>query len=235
MNSGQYVEELPLIIAAAHELKAPLALIRQLALNLESMPGGLDEATLLKQITLTSERALRLTTDLTRTHRLEDSLFSCEPINSRQLCEEVAHELTPLFKARQRELQVKGGGRQTMVIANRDLLRRIVMNFADNALHYTDTDNPVLIQTSTSAAHERVRIAVRDYGPAVPTDVWRRVRGHLGTSPQALQNRPASSGLGLYIAGQFAEAMHGSIGAIRHRDGASFYVDVLASRQMKLL
>jgi signal transduction histidine kinase len=65
--------------------------------------------------------------------------------------------------------------------------------------------------------------------------MWRRVKQRLGTAPQPLQNRPASSGLGLYIAGQFAEAMQGSIGATRHRDGATFYVELLASQQLKLL
>ena len=42
-------------------------------------------------------------------------------------------------------------------------------------------------------------------------------------------------GLGLYIASQFAEAMHGKIGAIRHKDGATFYVELQASSQMTLL
>ncbi len=80
-----------------------------------------------------------------------------------------------------------------------------------------------------------MRLAVRDYGPAVSRDVWRKLRGRLGNAPQTMQNRPASSGLGLYISGQFASAMQGSIGATRHRDGATFYVDLLASRQLELL
>ena len=52
---------------------------------------------------------------------------------------------------------------------------------------------------------------------------------------QALHARPQSSGLGLYVAGQFAQAMQGKVGATRHRDGATFYVAVLASSQMRLL
>lgn len=229
-------DELSFMVAAAHELKAPLALIRQLSLNLEQgSHSAQDELKILRQIILTSERGLRLTGDLTRTKRLDDSLFELEPINSRQLCEEVAHELTPLYKAQNKELLVAGGRGQVLAVGNRDLLRRILVNFSDNALHYADTMTPVTIQTSLRGAGERVRVSVRDYGPAVPSDVWRRVKRHLGTAPQVLQNRPASSGLGLYIAGQFAAAMHGSIGATRHRDGATFYVDLLASQQLKLL
>lgn len=230
------VGELPFAVAAAHELKAPLALIRQLSLGLEQGKYSNEEQRkMLRQIILTSERGIRLTSDLTRTTRLEDGLFELEPINSRQLCEEVAHELTPLYKARGRELQVTAGRRQLLAVGNRDLLRRVLINFSDNALHYADSRTPVIIRAVSSMNGERVRVGVRDYGPAVPSDVWQRVKRHLGTAPQALQNRPASSGLGLYISGQFADAMQGSIGATRHRDGATFYVELLASRQLELL
>ncbi len=227
---------MPLVVAAAHELKAPLALIRQLSLGLEQ--GSISHAErqrVIRQIILTSERAIRLTSDLTRSVRLEDSLFELEPLNPKQLCEEVAHELAPLFAAKNKELRVETGRRQLLAVANRELLRRILLNFGDNALHYAGSDTPVVIHASSFKKGERVKIGVRDYGPAVPTDMWRRIKQQLGRAPQPLQNRPASSGLGLYIAGQFAEAMNGSIGAKRHRDGATFYVDLLASRQLKLL
>jgi len=57
----------------------------------------------------------------------------------------------------------------------------------------------------------------------------------LATAPVAIHARPQSSGLGLYIAGQFADAMNGRIGVTRHRDGATFYVDLQASKQLSLL
>ena len=55
------------------------------------------------------------------------------------------------------------------------------------------------------------------------------IEASLGTGSQALHGRPQSSGLGLFVAGQFAQAMQGSVGATRHRDGATFYVDMHAS------
>lgn len=227
---------LPFTVAAAHELKAPLALIRQLSLGLEQGHLSAEEQQkIIRQIILTSERGIRLTSDLTRSVRLEDSLFELEPLNPRQLCEEVAHELAPLFKAKDRELRVAAGKKQLLAVGNRELLRRILLSFSDNALHYAGSDAPVIIQALSSKRGERVMVGVRDYGPAVPGDVWDRIEKHIGKAPLALQSRPASSGLGLYIAGQFASAMNGSIGAKRHRDGATFYVDLIASRQLKLL
>jgi signal transduction histidine kinase len=229
-------DELPFAVAAAHELKAPLALMRQLSLSLEQGEWSEKERQrMIRQLILTSERALRLTSDLTRVNRLQDSLFELEPLNPKQLCDEVAHELTPLFEAKNREIQVVGGRHQLLAVANRDLLRRIIVNFSDNALHYSENSTPVTIHASSANGGDLVRVGVRDYGPAVPSDVWSKIRQHLGRAPQTLQDRPSSSGLGLYISGQFANAMNGSIGAIRHRDGATFYVELAASSQLKLL
>lgn len=235
-HDGSLFGDLSFVTTAAHELKAPLALIRQLSLSLEK--GWIDEAErqrLLQQITLTSERALRLTTDLSRSSRLEDSLFDCEPLNPMQVCEEVAHEMSPLYAAKGREIRVSSHRRTLLAVANRDLLRRILLNFADNALHYAEPGTPVELK-ATAVNHGRaVRMGVRDFGPALPSDVWQRLEAQLGRSAQPLHARPQSSGLGLYVASQFAEAMQGRIGATRHRDGATFYVEVDASTQMRLL
>lgn len=231
-----WVDELPYGVAAAHELKAPLALIRQLSLSLqEGEWSDKERSRMLRHISLASEGALRLTTDLTKTARLQDSMFELTPINPRELCEEVAHDLAPLFKAKSRDLHVAPRRHQLLAVANRDLLRRIIMNFSENALKYTDCTTPVVLQTACIGNGERIKIGVRDYGPSVPPHVWDKLKRRLGSAPQALHARPESSGLGLYIAGQFADAMNGTIGVTRHRDGVTFYVELLSSRQLRLL
>jgi len=225
---------LPYIVTAAHELKSPLALIRQLGLGLNDGALSAEHERLVRQIVLTSERALRLTSDLSRASRMQETLFDLEPIQSKQLCEEVAHELAPLYTAKERAIVVPGE-RSRLILANRELLRRILLNFGDNALHYADTNVPVEIRVSQQTQSESVRLGVRDYGPTIPTDVWKRLAASLGTQTQSLPARPQNSGLGLYIAGQFAGAMNARIGATRHTEGATFYVDVTASRQLQLL
>jgi K+-sensing histidine kinase KdpD len=235
-DDGSLSGGLSFVVTAAHELKAPLALVRQLSLALEA--GDYDAAEterMLRQITLTSERALRLTTDLSRSSRLEDGLFELEPLNPQQICEDVVHELAPLYAARGREIRVSSRHRSALAVGNRDLLRRILLNFGDNALHYASSSEPVELRASSLQRGSRIRLGVRDFGPAVSTDLWQKLQSHLGTGAQPLHARPQSSGLGLYVAGQFAGAMHGQIGATRHRDGATFYVDLTASTQLSLL
>ena len=224
------------LIAAAHELKAPLALVRQLTLRLEDDTLPVPERQrLLRQVVLTSERALRLTSDLTRSSRLDAALFTLEPINPEQLCRDVISELTPLFEAYGRSVTVRAHKHPLLLVANRDLLRRILLGFSDNALHYSQPSTAVSIQIKALKQAGVVRIGVRDYGPALSSDMWRQLRKKLQTAPQSVHARPESSGLGLYIASQFAEAMNGRIGAIRHRDGATFYVELQASSQLSFL
>ena len=228
--------EIPSLTAAAHELKAPLALVRQLALRLENTEiSDSERSRLLEQITLTSERALRLTSDLTRSARLEDAMFELEPINPEQLCRDIVTELKPLFEAHDRQVSFSHRTHPLLLVANRDLLRRILMNFSDNALHYGDASDAVQIQIQALQSGQVIRVGVRDFGPALSTDMWRTLQEKLSSAPQSVHARPQSSGLGLYIASQFAAAMNGRIGAIRHRDGATFYVDLHASQQLSLL
>ena len=236
IQEGALFESVPLFIAAAHELKSPLALIRQLALGIEAGNySAKDTAKIARQISLTSERALRLTTDLTKSARLEDSLFTCEPLNPLSLCEEVVEELQPLYRAKGRVLYLEPRSRPLLGLANKDLLRRILLSFADNALHHTTNDTAVTLTANTRDHGRTIRLGVRDRGPALPANVWKRLDMTLGSTLQPMHLRPNSSGLGIYIASQFADAMNAEVGAVRHRDGATFYVEIAASTQLRLL
>lgn len=227
---------LPSLIAAAHELKSPLSLIRQLALMFDYEDISLsDKKRIIKQIELTSERGLRLTSDLTRSIRLDDALFKLEPINPQQICEDIIHEISPLYIAHNKKIGLSNQKRSLLMIANRDLIRRIILNFCDNALHYSQTDLPVEIKIRSLNNGNNIRLGVRDYGPNLPKNLFKNMPKRLEEAPSPVFARPQSSGLGLYIAGQFADVMNGKIGILRHRDGMTFYVDLQASRQLSLL
>lgn len=219
------------IAVAAHELKAPLAVIRQLALELGDNTLDEHERTVIsRQIELIAERGLRFTGNITKAEQL--TLLETDPINPAQVCYEVVHELQPLYAAHQRVIRFRGMRRAPLVIANHDLLRRILLNFGDNALHYGDENGIVELFAQLKKNQHSVRLGVRDYGPMVPANTWRQLAG---AAPQAVHARPDSSGLGLKIVSEFAQAIGGQVGAIRHRDGASFYVELPLSRQLTLL
>lgn len=220
-------------VIVAHELKAPLSLVRQLALSLDFEDEITGAREVGRQIVATSERALQQVNDLTRIARLEDALFEMEPVNPRAICDEVAAELWRLFEFNRRELRIEYRNKRRLVVANPQLLHSVVYNFCLNAMNYGGEELPSEITVLDRA--NKIRIAVRDYGPAVPTKIWREIKDGFVKKPVATPMRPGSSGLGLYIAAKFANYMQGDFGLIRHRDGTSFYIDLPVSGQLSFL
>lgn len=220
-------------LVAAHELKAPLCLMRQLTLALALAPDFATQSRLQRQLVEVSDRALREVEDLTKISRLEDGLFDLEPVSVRGVCDEVMRELAPLFGFSQKTLGLSYHNKSRLAVANRDLLRSIVYNFCVNALRYSE--NGTCSQLSISDHTDKIRIGVRDFGPALPTRIWRELQSGRLAAPASIAMRPGSSGLGLFIASEFAYYMHSKIGAVRHRDGTSFFVDLPVSQQMSLI
>ncbi len=218
------------VLVAAHELKAPLAVLRQLALSLDGLDAEGEQ--IRGEMVQVSERAMRQVNDLAKVRRLEDGLFEMEPVAVREVCDEVTQELARLYDEQGRRLTTRYRNRERLVAANRELLFSVVYNFAVNALHYAERGTQA--ELAVGEAKGRMRILVRDYGPSLPAEVWREVRQGFVAQPTAIAMRPGSSGLGLYIASKFAHYMHAKIGAVRHRDGTSFFVELPISKQASL-
>ena len=218
------------ILVAAHELKAPLAVLRQLALSFGEMNE--EGETIRSEMVQVSERAIKQVNDLAKIRRLEDGLFKMEPVSIREVCDAVSNELSMLFRFNNRNLYIKYSNRSRLVTANRELLYSVIYNFLLNAMHYSsqETQSELIVKESGG----KIKVLVRDYGPALPVEVWREMKRGWLKKPTSIAMRPGSSGLGLYIASKFSKYMNAEVGAIRHRDGTSFYVDLLISKQMSL-
>lgn len=217
------------VLVAAHELKAPLSLMRQLALAID-LADDTTRRRYQTQLVSVSERALRQVNDLVKVSRLEDCLFDTEPVSVRGVCEEVMRELEPLFRTEERSLSLKPNNKLRLAVANRDLLYSIIYNFCVNAIRYSERNTTS--EVTISDRRDKLRVAVRDHGPALPTQIWRALNTGRLDRPTEIAMRPGSSGLGLYIASEFARHMHAKIGAIRHHDGVSLFVDLPISQQI---
>jgi len=216
------------IFVAAHELKAPLALMRQLALSFDPNDPKETKEYQDKLISV-SDRALKQVSDLAKVARLEDGLFEMEPVAIRGVCDEVASELKYLFRFNQKKLVTEYSNSSRLVIANRELLHSVIYNFCSNAIKYSDSES--ISRLSVRNSKDKVRVSIRDFGPTLPHDIYQKLVKDELDAPTSISFRPDSSGLGLYIATKFARFMHADVGAIRHRDGTSFFVELPASDQ----
>ena len=219
------------IFVAAHELKSPLVLLRQLALSLDSEDKQSLEKTKNRMIQV-SERALRQVNDLTKISRLEDGLFALEPVSVRAVCDEVTRELRYLYRENHRDIFEKYTNKSRLVIANYDLLYSVIYNFCSNAMHYSDEGTKATISVRDKKG--KIEIQVRDFGPALPTKIWKEMKHGWINEPTSVAMRPGSSGLGLFIASKFSRYMNGEVSAVRHRDGTSFTLVLPVSRQAGL-
>lgn len=218
------------ILVAAHELKGPLATLRQLALSFDGL--DLEGEQIRDEMVEVSERAIRQVNDLSKMRRLEDGLFEMEPVAVCSVCDEVSRELKYLFRENARGLKVSYKCRNGMAVANRELLFSVVYNFLLNAIHYAGEGTEA--RMTVREVRDQVRVDIRDFGPALPMDIWREMRKGFVEKPTSIAMRPGSSGLGLFIASRFSRYMNAKVGAVRHRDGTSFYVELLKSKQASL-
>lgn len=223
---------LPSIYVAAHELKAPLVLMRQLALELKA--SNPDDILTIERLQLTVERSLRLVDQLTKTRRLEDSLFESEPLLARAICRAVSDEMLPYAQASGQEIVVRVSRKSGVAIGHRALLTALLVNLCDNAITHNPDGSKVVVSANATATG--VTFSVRDEGPRMSHGVFNAMRSGLGKGPLATSDRPRSSGLGLWIASQFAEAMGGILTMTRHHAaGITVAVELPHSKQMSLL
>jgi signal transduction histidine kinase len=229
------------LLAAAHELKTPLAVVAHLVASLRDTSTELTpelQTQYLERISLTTERMSRLVEGFTQAYRLGDerqlSLLGLEPVNVVQTTEDVLHELSPLARQLGQQIHFDARARQPLAIANKQLLTSVLINLVDNALKHNQPGSMVDLRIYQQGNH--VRSSVRDNGAELSRKDLLTLRGRFGKELQPLSGRSHSSGLGLYIANQLTRAMGGQMGAVcHHKTGATFFVDLQRSTQLSLL
>ena len=237
MSRGIWNEQdfakLPSLSVAAHELKSPITLMRQLALAIQSGELSPDEERQFSdRLVMMSDRSLRLVNDLSHVGNLQPSLFPLEPTNPLAVCRRLHVGISPMAEMYGRDIIWPKNRRVDLVSANSRLLGSVLGNFIDNALKYSQENMPIRVKIIQKDG--ATRMVVRDHGPQISLKEYRRLVDEM-EQLKSIKTRPDSSGLGVYIASQFARAMGAEIGLIRHRDGVSFYIDLVKSGQLSWL
>jgi signal transduction histidine kinase len=96
---------------------------------------------------------------------------------------------------------------QLTVIGDRDLLKQMVLNLAENAVKYSPREGKVTL--SLYRSNGSARITIEDNGPGIPADQLPHIfeRFYRGNN----RGKTGGSGLGLAIASWVAQAHGGNI------------------------
>ncbi len=197
-----------LLAAVSHDLRTPLASAKAALGSLRDPAiawSAEDRGELLATADESLDRLITLVNNLLDTSRLQAGAM---PVIRRPVA---LDEIVPLaledLDARTHVVQLDVPSDLPEAIADPDLLQRVIVNLAGNALQHTPPATPVLI--TASALGDRVELRVIDRGPGVPPGA----RDTIFAPFQRLGDRDNTTGvgLGLALSRGLAEAMHGSL------------------------
>jgi PAS domain S-box-containing protein len=211
------------VAVVAHDLSAPIQVVQGLVhLMGDDVDASADpsRAELVARIQRRLDEMSRLVGDIFETSRIEAGLIDSELADI---------EVVPLVERLVQDLRVSRPGRDIEVDVGttgsvRVDERRIVAvldNLLTNAVKFSPPGSTV--DVVVGGDERTVRISVRDRGPGIPEDEQARVFDRFVRGASAAPG--SGSGLGLYIARTFTEAMGGTLSlGSAVGEGSTFHV-----------
>jgi len=198
---------------ASHELKTPLTLLRlstEEILQDDNLPPVVQEKLLSQERALTRiSQLVKSLLDLSRlelSDRLNRTIFSFN-----ELMESVLEEFQILFQEKQLKLDCHMEG-VFRVRADREKMRRLLINLVDNAIRYNHPQGEVRCQATGSEATFLLTIA--NTGPAIDQQERTRVFDQFYRCEQSRAINHGGSGLGLTIVHRIVTLHGGEIAVI---------------------
>jgi two-component system sensor histidine kinase TctE len=193
------------IADAAHQMKTPLAGMRmqsELALRQDKQE---EIHKSLLQLAKSSGAATRLVNQLLALTRAENQTQQTKPFELLELSElarTAVHDWVQQSFACEIDLGFEQPPHPVTMFGNPLMLRELVNNLIDNALHYTPTKGSVTVRVRTDDDNQFAYLEVEDTGPGIPVaeraHVFERFYRILGSNVEG-------SGLGLAIVREIAQ------------------------------
>jgi signal transduction histidine kinase len=142
---------------------------------------------------------------------LQTGKFVIEPVETYlpTLIEEELNQLREAIAAKNITLVYDKPEQFSTLMLDETKIRQVVMNFADNALYYTQAGGKVTLALKESA--KSVEFTVTDNGIGVPKAEQHRLFTKFYRAGNARKARPDGTGLGLFMAKKVIAASGGSI------------------------
>ena len=187
----------------SHELKTPLTSISGYAELLEGgMVGADQEKHFYGEIRKNSDRLLALINDIIKLSELDRKHEpSFESLDLYEITEEIMEELKE--NARQRAVSLVLEGSSALVHGNKELLKELIENLAQNAIRYNNPEGKVLI--SVMIREGSTVLVVKDNGIGIPAADQQRVFERFYRVDKSRSKATGGTGLGLAIVKHIVE------------------------------
>jgi PAS domain S-box-containing protein len=191
-----------------HQLRTPLAGIKWL-LELASEENALPEEPLsyIQDARESADRLIKLVNDLLDISRLERGKFTIAPeeVNLGELTHSVLSEVNLLMQQKGHQLRCLLCDEAPAVLADRQLIRQVVLNLVSNAIKYTPPGGEISVHLCQIGG--TVQWSIADSGIGVPKQAQSRLFEKFYRAENGLTVETEGTGLGLYlvrlILGQF--------------------------------
>jgi signal transduction histidine kinase len=222
----------------SHELKAPLAAIRQtLAVTLEQVPGPINDSQrrLLQLSRNSAERLSAIVANLLDVSRLEAGTMEYE-MGAQDIVgivRQVVDEFSLKAQERHIEISVSSEAPGIPVVCDGDRMIQVIGNLVDNALKFSPTDSTIMIEIGhqNSRSAPKATVSIADRGTGVPDDHKQNVfQKFHQVKGRGKRTAGQGVGLGLAICKTIMDAHRGRIWVEDNPGGGSvFRLEMLAA------
>lgn len=202
------------ISMASHQLRTPLTSIKgYISLILDGDMGKIPakQRKMLTEAFSSSQRMVYLISDLLNVSRLKTGKFLIEPadIYLPDVVEEEIEQVKEMAEVKDIKINYVKPKDFTHIMLDDMKIRQVIMNFVDNAIHYTPAGGEIDVHISDEG--KSIEFKVIDSGIGVPKSEQHHLFTKFYRAGNARKARPDGTGLGLFMAKKVIVASGGSI------------------------
>lgn len=220
------------VATISHELRTPLTSILGAAKTLRTRGkdlGASQRRDLLEVIDRQGVRLLRLIEDVLSASRIETAGAARLERRKLELVAIARSVITVEESAGVRNPITLEAPESVEVFSDARALEQILMNLIDNAVKYSDLDQPVFVRLIDDPGE--VRIEVEDRGTGIPAEALPSIFERFRQADQSLTRPAGGVGLGLYIVSNLVAAIGGKVSVESEKDRGSTFIVTLPKRR----
>ena len=196
----------------SHEFRTPLNGVLGMARLLENTKLTAEQRSYVTALRESGDHLLSLVNDVLHFARLGAASIelSLAPVDVEGLLRQVAELMSPRAHEKGVEIAWAVPAPLPTIRADEGRLRQILLNFAGNAVKFTEAGGVLLTATATEGG--RVRFSVADTGPGVAPEARQRIFEAFVQTDVTHNTQLGGAGLGLAIVARLSAAMAGEVG-----------------------
>jgi PAS domain S-box-containing protein len=197
----------------SHQLRTPLALLRGYSDTLQHLElSAQEQQYCINGIADTTARLEAEVEQILDVSRIEAGrlVLDCKPTNLAKIIQQVINNLPHVLN--RSRIEVRLPDELPLLKADGSHLEQVILNLLENALKYSPSGSPVLIQAESFG--REVQVQVQDQGIGVPPEEGELLFNKFQRASNARQLQLPGTGLGLFICRNIVEAHGGRISLV---------------------